>query len=147
MAKSDILDASSGERRKNSTVKMVDQSAQTLDLSGAQVPNANARRNHACLIKCSSGPIYDSNRRASNKIDERKMKCQNGGDSFKGADKFYYFKAESSEGIEGKRRYTVTLSDLENDLDLFIYTLDASGYVRECKGISITIGQTDAEAD
>jgi hypothetical protein len=133
--------------RSMTAVNMVDESARTYDLIGAQIPNENARGAHACRIKCSTGVVFDSNRGASNHIDARTMKCQqNGSDNFKGGDKFYYFKAESGEGVEGKRRYTITLSDLEDDLDLFVYTLDESGYIRECKGVSITIGAEAAEA-
>jgi len=133
-------------RRIGKNIHEVNESAETFDLSGAQVPSDNARSSHACRIGCSTGIVYDNNKGGGNNIHSKNMKCQgNNADKFDGEDKFYYFKAESGEGIEGKRRYTVTLSDLNADLDLFVYTLDSKGYVRECKGVSITIGDTEAE--
>lgn len=118
----------------------------TEDLSGAAVPNPNARGAKACLIKCSTGIIYASNKGGSNNIDATNMPCDPMSDNFDGEDRFYYFKAGNSEEISGEFIYTITLSDLDDDLDLFVYALDASGRIKDCKGASITIGPTAAES-
>lgn len=132
--------------RMAQTTNYVLQDISTEDLEGAAVPNPNARGAKACLIKCSTGIIYASNQGGSNNIDASNMPCDPMSDNFDGEDRFYYFKAENSEEISGDYKYTITLSDLDDDLDLFVYALDVAGKVRECKGASITIGPTAAES-
>ena len=83
------------------------------------------------LIQCTD-LIYSSNHKASNKMDYRNGRCvKDLGASFSGNDKVFIFKAEDEE-----LRYTITLSNLEKDLDLFVYTIEGSR-IAECKAISI----------
>lgn len=67
------------------------------------------------------------------------------GDNFTGNDMVYYLSVENTP--DARMTHTIKVTDLEADLDLFLFALDANGRVNECKAVSITVGLEDEEIE
>ncbi|MEM1121173.1 MAG: hypothetical protein AAGJ18_12045 [Bacteroidota bacterium] len=123
-------------------IHTVNEAAQTLSTDRTRQQFATSRENTVIRISPNAGPIFDDTRGEGNTIHSRNAPCLNvEGDNFNGPDNIYLFKAE--EQADAVMTYHITISDMTDDLDLFVYTLDERGYVRECKAKSMTIGNTD----
>jgi len=101
-----------------------------------------SRALYARRVDCNTGKFYSSNRGATSSINAYNSPCMNpDGDSFNGEDKFYFFKVQNESEVIVTHNFI--LGDLTDDLDLFLYTLDVNGRVRDCKATSVTIGTDD----
>ncbi|MFK7936689.1 MAG: hypothetical protein AB8G22_24460 [Saprospiraceae bacterium] len=67
------------------------------------------------------------------------------GDPFTGNDMIYHLSIPATP--EAIMTHTLTLSEMEADLDLMVFALDANGRVTECKALSITIGMDDEKLE
>jgi len=123
-------------------IHTVNNDAQTLSNDRTRKQHATSRERQFVTISPDAGPIFDDTRGEGNTIHSRNAPClTTDGDNFNGPDNIYIFKVEDQPNAVVT--HNITISDMTDDLDLFVYTLDEYGYVRECKATSMTIGTTD----
>lgn len=93
-------------------------------------------------INCNSETIYGDTRGATSTFSSNNNPCSNNGtDTFLGDDNIFYFIVTNDPQTTVTHHFE--LKDLNDDLDLFLYTLTPQGRVHECKASSITIGLDD----
>jgi len=120
--------------------------AKTSATNRTMATQATSRERNFTLIAADAGPIYDDTYGEGNFIDKSFGACLVDYPwTFEGEDNVYIF--EVQEQPEALVTHHVTISDLQDDLDLFVYTLDENNYVRDCKAISINGGTTAESVD
>ncbi|MEM6317736.1 MAG: hypothetical protein AAF960_08700 [Bacteroidota bacterium] len=102
---------------------------------------AQSRNKSITNIQPNGRTIYDSTVGATSTWDATNGACVKGlGDDFKGPDKLFMFQVKETQGVI--TTHQLTLGGMEDDLDLFVYTLKY-GEMSACKGKSITYGLED----
>lgn len=97
------------------------------------------RANYIEVINCNSGTIYGDTYDSNSTFNSNNAPCVTpDGDNFRGDDNIFYFIVQDQP--EAITTHHFELKDLNDDLDLFLYTLTPQGRVNECKATSITIG-------
>ncbi|MEM1124177.1 MAG: hypothetical protein AAGJ18_27315 [Bacteroidota bacterium] len=131
-------------KRQSSELESIFSDATTDYFADLDSATANSRNSNkqARVIKCGQGPINSTTIGQSNYLHQRNMPCGNQvSDDFTGPDAFFLFHVrETPNAIETN---TITLSNLKDDLDLFVYTLDSGGKIKQCKAVKITYGFAD----
>lgn len=93
-------------------------------------------------ISCNSETIYGTTHNATSTFHSGNTPCvDENGDSFRGDDNIFYFVVDNLNSTTVTHHFELT--DLNDDLDLFLYTLSPQGRINECKASSITIGLAD----
>ena len=111
---------------------------------------ATSRARQVTFIKDINQPVYGTTKGQGNSLDRTNAPCLDpNGYRFDGQDAAYYFTIEKEEFViaDISTTYSVSLTDLHADLDLFVYTVDRYGYIDQCKGISMNGYNADEEIE
>jgi len=120
--------------------------AKTSATNRTMATQATSRERNFTLIAADAGPIFDDTYGEGNTLDKSNGTClADYSWDFKGEDNIYIF--EVLDQAEALVTHHVAISDLQNDLDLFVYTLDENNYIRDCKAISMNGGTTAESVD
>ncbi|GEM_PF-4086727 len=107
---------------------------------------ATSRERNFTMISADAGPIFDDTHGEGNFIDKTWGAClADYAWDFKGEDNVYIFEVKNQP--EALVTHHVTISDLTDDVDLFVYTLDENSVIRDCKAISMNGGTTAESVD
>ena len=127
-------------------IHIYNETAKTLSTRATRANKATARERNFTTISADAGPIFDDTKGEGNFIDKTWGACLADYPwDFKGEDNVYIFEVVNQP--EALVTHHVTISDLQDDLDLFVYTLDENNYVRDCKAISMNGGMTAESVD
>ena len=127
-------------------ISMYHPDAKTAATAQTMRNSATSRERNFTTISADAGPIFDDTKGEGNFIDKSFGACLADYPwDFKGEDNVYIF--EVKDQPEALVTHHVTISDLTNDVDLFVYTLDENNYVRDCKAISMNGGATAESVD
>lgn len=133
------LDAVHQTERVMTNTKSINESALTYATVETIENMTTERATHIEVISCSSETIYGDTRGSTSTFNANNSPCVAAdGDSFRGDDHIFYFIVQEQNNAVITHNFV--LKDLNDDLDLFLYTLTPQGRVNECKASSITIG-------
>lgn len=76
---------------------------------------------------------------STNELETSDNPCYNGSASFWGPDNHYFLTVTQQQTL------SISISDLQADLDLFVFTLDSNGFPQSCKASSISDNTTPEE--
>lgn len=132
--------------RISTNSKSVNESALTYATAETIANTTTERATHIEVINCNSGTIYGDTHGATSTFNANNAPCVSpDGDNFRGDDNIFYFIVQDQPEMIVTHHFE--LKDLNDDLDLFLYTLTPQGRVNECKASSITIGLDNETID
>lgn len=119
-------------------INIVNDDVKTAASRASLADQAQSRARAFYMIEDISRPIYGDNAGQGNSHDKYDSPCAiNSGSLFNGEDVFYVFEVPSVQIADADEIYEITLSDLEDDLDIFVYTMPYVGYIKDCRGASL----------
>ena len=127
----------------NGPINIVNEDVKTFASKATFAEQATSRSREITWIDPLGVTLYGSTTNEGNSLDDRYYpSCLNTGETFNGYDKIYYLDIDRDLAGNHVTHY-FKISELTADLDLFLFALDHSGYISECKGLSITGGDYD----
>lgn len=98
-----------------------------------------SRTSDFTFISCNAGTFHGNTEGEGSFLDyDNSPYLQKDLEDFKGQNKVYYFAVEDEP--EAITTHHITLKNMQDDLDLFVYSITAEGYIADCKAQSMTIG-------
>lgn len=125
-------------------INIVNKDAVTMATKATLTEQATARSRDIKWVDAKGAHFHDSTVGEGNSLDRAYYPscADQTGESFAGDDRIYYL--EIDRDMAGNHiTHHISITDLSDDLDLFLFALDRYGYIADCKGISITEGYDD----
>lgn len=135
-------DVTSTQNRTTPETNTVNTAIKTQFTERMKKTMATSRSRNNETLSCMDGPIIGNTANSDNYFDAINSPCLDGnGDFFDGPDKSYTFLVTDSPGEN--LRLSIILTKMQQDLDLFVFSLDNQGRTGECVATSITHGLED----